>query len=200
MKKNSKIYLIIIIAILIILLILILNILFKDKNSGEDIFSYVKEKLTNQNNPDNLQETTNNEDIENINPIITEGGNSEDSSNTGTASNCVYNQISYSIGELNEFYFCNLEQENICVDKTAKCSVEVENFDETLGGNFEIFFTLSEKENKENIIQTQSVSKYIEFNSKQKLMMETTILGTEANKNLSCSYLSTKIPQQEICS
>ena len=207
MKRHSQIYLIIIVIVLILISILAINIFFIDKSSGENAFSYIKEKLTNQDNSDN-QENTNDETTDIPTTSAGGGGKSEGSSSGGgdssgtptSAKNCIYNQVSYSIGELNEYYFCNLEQEGVCVDKTAKCSVEVINFDETLGGTFGILFTLNEKENRDNIIQTQSASTYIEADNKKKLIIETTILGQEADKNISCSYTSTQIPQHEICS
>lgn len=124
---------------------------------------------------------------------------SDSSTATNSGSSCSYRQISYSIVNLNEFSICNLEEENLCVDKTAKCSVEVINFDKTIGGEFEIKFSFYNEENRKDIIASLFSNTLINPNKKQNLETELIIKGENANKNISCYYTATKIPKEKVC-
>ncbi|MFA4953329.1 MAG: hypothetical protein WC584_03840 [Candidatus Pacearchaeota archaeon] len=197
-------------AILIVLIILVLiSILFYFYNFTtlpKNLDNFFNQKKQNQNNEDNTENNNINQNIPDNNPQ-TAGSSNEGNSEGQTATQnsiptnpCVYKQITYSIGDLTEYYFCNSEESRICVDKTAKCSVKIKNLDDTLGGNFAIKFSFAEKENRSNIIITSTSNSIISPNEQKILKSELVIQGNNADKNLSCYYSTTEIPKEKICS
>src|SRR3989344_8202938 len=85
---------------------------------------------------------------------VASGGTQTNSQN----SNCEEIQISYSLRNFVKEQTCNRYEENICVDKTSYCAIEVKNLDSETTGTFTIRFTHFEIQNRNNIIETQDVS------------------------------------------
>lgn len=113
---------------------------------------------------------------------------------------CVEKQISYSIERVSEEYICNREESGVCIDKTARCAVEINSFSESTSGIFYIKLTFNEIENRSNIIATETADSYIDALNTNRINVETVIPGEDANKNLFCIYSTTKVPKEKICS
>lgn len=194
MKKNF--------TILILLIILILIAIFfylNMKNFDNNLFNKTaSEKNIETNSKNGNTETQNNPQTSGSNE---ESSDSQPPSQNSDSSNSCYNkQITYSIENINEYYFCNLEDAGSCIDKTAKCSIKVKNLDKTIGGNFEIRFSFFEKENRSNIVETSLSNSFIAPNEEKILKSELVIQGGGADKNISCYYSTTEVPKEKICS
>jgi len=119
---------------------------------------------------------------------------------TDTApSTCDEQQISYAIRNFNFYSICNEYNENICTNKIVNCSAEVDNLDYGTSGDFEIEFTFFD-ENR-NKIDTKSPSYLLEPRKSGIFegIVELTSEEGNANKEISCSYATTKIPAKKVC-
>lgn len=199
MKKKFKISLISIISIVLILVAIFFY--SSIKNFDNKLFNKIPEenKGSGIGSGNEILKTQNNSQPTASDSAV---GGSESSSKTSSPSNssCYDEQATYSIGNINEYYFCNSEEAGSCIDKTAKCSVKVQNLDITLSGNFEIKFSFFEKENRSNIIETTLSNSFISPNEEKILKAELVIQGSNANKNISCYYSTTEVPNKKICS
>ena len=98
---------------------------------------------------------------------------------------------------------CNNYEENICVDKTSYCAIEVKNLDGETTGTFTIRFTHFEIQNQNNIIETEDVSFTLSPGEIKLFESEINIQSSgedgNANKDISCTFSSEEIPTKMIC-
>ena len=190
-----------ILIILIILISIAIFFYFNTRDLDKNLFNKTLGK--NQDSETN----SGNENTKTQNNLQTTGNSNDDASDSQTSSQntnsensfCYNKQATYSIGNINEYYFCNSLESSSCVDKTAKCSVKVQNLDKTISGNFEIKFSFFEKENRSNIVEISSSNSFIAPNEEKILKSELVIQGNNADKNLSCYYSTTEVPKEKIC-
>ncbi len=197
MKKGS-VKIIVIFVALIFLLILVAGIfILKDNktNEGENIAgSLIKEEDKNDEDNVDLSE-------------IDEESNSEDSDSQSTYDSelgCITKQISYSMINLNKTSTCNQYKEDICIDKTIECSIEVHNRDNEIAGFFEIELIFTEEgSNRENPFDSKTSRFFLEPGSynifKDSIDIQSTEQDGPANKNIICFFNTLKVPRGEVC-
>ena len=205
MKKRVELYLTITLILLSIIIFYTIILLNNSKNSnGENNFlSFGRDKPeeTGENQPDTgTEERQNSYNIKNNGADSSSGsGAGSQTTNPKSSGSCYTDQVTYSIGDIKESYICNSKEEDKCVNKIAKCSVKVNNFDDEISGIFEVKFTFFEKENLSNIISTSLISLSIGPKDMGLFNTEELIQGEDADKNLSCHYSTIKVPRKEIC-
>ncbi len=131
----------------------------------------------------------------------TGGGGTESSNGEASSSNsgCVLNKISYSLKNFEKTSTCNLYDGNICIDKTAYCSVEATNLDFEISGTFEIGFSFFEQ-GQEEILYSATDSQVLEPRNSGIFEVTANFQGQDANKDLTCSFNTEQVPTREICS
>lgn len=204
MKKSKKIILIsFIVILLIIVLISLFSLIEKDNNFLETI----QKKFSNQ-------ETSNEKNSENTNPSTTagtstssgrsSGGSSGGGSSSGSSSSnpeCVLKQINYALINPDKNLICNLEQEEICLNKTIECTITIENRDSSTTGIFgiQILFVEDGKSREEYFD-----SHFTEFSlgpSQENTITAVSNIqssGKEglANQEINCFYNTLEVPQK----
>jgi len=132
-------------------------------------------------------------------------GNSQGSSGPisggQNASSCQERDITYSLLNLSQNSVCNQYEDEICIDKTVFCSVEINNRDEKDG-----FFEIELK----FVLESESVPLEIK-SSRFFLRAKESVLFEEqanfqssgengtANKNINCLFQTTEVPKKEVC-
>ncbi len=199
MKKKFIWYLFfVVIVFFLIFLYLINSLIYSTNNKFKNNFLSLGRDKPEENQPD----TKTNVDFNNIkkNSEDSQSGEAESQTiNSESPDSCYTDKVAYSIGDIREFYICNLEEENKCIDKIAKCSVKVNNFDNEISGIFEVKFTFFEKQNMSNVISTSLVGLFVGSKDMKLFNSEELIQGEDADKNLSCHYSTTKVPRKKIC-
>ena len=116
---------------------------------------------------------------------------------------CSEMQISYSLRNFIKNTTCNSFDGEICVDKTSRCSLEVQNLDDGTTGIFTIKFTHFELQDQNNILETEPVSFTLSPDQMKIFESETQIQSSgvegNANKDISCTFFSEQIPKKVIC-
>jgi len=75
----------------------------------------------------------------------------------------------------------------------------IENFHETVGGNFEVEFIIYQTENRTNVLGITSGSIVVGAKENEIVMGNSIIIGNEANLNVSCLSITSSVPSEEIC-
>ncbi len=128
-----------------------------------------------------------------------EGGGGAGGS-ASSVGNCFGQQIAYSLKNFIENSVCDEFQGSFCVKKIMNCSLEVYNLDDNTSGIFGVRFSFLEEESAFDYLSK-------EFNvgaGEHKIfegVLEIESLGESgrANKDLSCSFNTYKVPKEEIC-
>jgi len=132
------------------------------------------------------------------------GGIGGGSGSSGSSGNCRESQISYSIQNFTYISECNDEQNGVCVDKNIYCDLDAYNLDSEVDGYFGIGMHVVEEGHqigdsldydfKEIMITNEEKKKFqFVFNFQSS--------GEEgnANKILTCIYITENVPKKEIC-
>lgn len=204
MKKRASI---IIVTIVIFLILVVAGgtffILKTDKINPE--------KENNKNLPNNDEDYTIENLIDNKDDSPSEQtsaettGDSSGSSGSQSESTCSTKQISYSMENLNKISICNLNQSDICLDKTISCSIDIHNLDIETNGNFKMELIFLEKgKNKEidgfDIKTSQLFVESLEYETfTDSTNIQSTGIDGLANKEISCFYNTIEVPVKEVC-
>jgi hypothetical protein len=190
------IYLILIILILTSVSTLIIG---TDSEKQEKLNKFLSEEKLILNKKTNQTNMTSNETI--INPLNQKPNENSKTSTTSEnilSSQCNQMQISYGIKNLIKKVNCTENNEEGCLLKEVKCSVEVHNYDYETSGNFKLEFSLIDT--SETIIKTLETSEIINPRQNKTLKSKFILQDQEAkNINWACNYKSIEIPQKLIC-
>jgi hypothetical protein len=126
------------------------------------------------------------------------GGSSSGEKSESNPQTCEERQISYSLSNFVKTEECNEFSGQTCIDKTAFCSIEVKNLDYEVGGTFTLEFTFFDITDK-STIQTTQVSDNIDPRETKTFKSTINVQSPDANKEISCSYLTSQIPTKTIC-
>lgn len=197
MKKGSgKIIVIFGFAIFALILIACIFILKNNKNNEEEkniVGSLINEESTNdEDDSEKFVEKGSNEKITNS------------QTNPDLESGCIIKQISYSMINLNKTSTCNQYQDDICIDKTTECSIEVHNRDNEIAGFFEIELIFIEEGSNKEIPLDSKTSKFFlaprSYNTfKDSINIQSTEQDGPANKNIICLFNTLEVPKGEVC-
>jgi len=195
MKKESK-KIIVISVVLIFFIILVAGIfILKDNKNNEGkkniAGSLIKEEDENDVDLSEIDEEIDSED-------------NDFQTNYDSESGCITKQISYSMINLNKTSACNQYKNDICIDKTTECSIEVHNRDNKIEGFFEIKLTfIEEGGNKETPLDSKTSRFFLEPKSYNIFKDSINIKSTEqdglANKNIICLFNTLEVPRGEVC-
>jgi len=114
---------------------------------------------------------------------------------------CAERQIAYALKNFVQSANCDEFQSDVCIKKTVNCSLEVHNLDDNTDGMFGVRFSFLEEGSVFDYLDKElfvGVNGYEVFD----VALVAGSLGESgrANKDLSCSFNSYKIPKEEICS
>jgi hypothetical protein len=130
------------------------------------------------------------------------GGSSDGGSEEGSGTSSCLTSIPYSLINPQEIQTCNQESNNICLNKTIKCSIEVNNNDDTIEGDFELKASFSEKDS-EIVFESKTSKVFLGPGEESFVEMMTDIISSgvdgRANKELTCVINTASVPQREIC-
>jgi len=130
-----------------------------------------------------------------------EKNNLESGSNEVSSNNCYKKRISYSLQNFIVQEECNLFTDGNCVDKTVECSMIAFNFDDSIGGDFDVSIRVFEKGlSSENYLQEAFDTSLISSMSSQNFSETFNIQGLDAGKNLDCAFSTVSVPKIEVCS
>jgi len=210
MKRGTKILIISIVAIIIIAIV---SVLIKEKDSGNNIIENIINKIQDNSedkNPDNTNTETTSSSSSTSSSTSTSsggsgGGGGGGSSSSGSSPSCeIFEQITYSIEDINRTSVCNEYSLGNCVDKTTTCSANIKNRDSSTSGLFEIEIVFVESgKPQEDFFDSKTSSftlspgqliEYTDFAN-----IQSTGEDGLANKNINCFYNSISIPQKEAC-
>lgn len=124
------------------------------------------------------------------------GSGSSSSSDDTSSQNCRLEQISYALKNFISNSTCNLYQDEVCIDKTTTCFVNVQNLDQEVSGEFEIRFTFLEQG---EIYFTTTQTKTVQANSIEPFQHSLQLQDQEAQKNIGCTSNTLKVPKKEVC-
>ncbi len=185
-----------IIIILIVVSLIFLAFLQKNFESPQQNYyknPYATKNEDKNNEKDKNMETSDYETEQNIEEQTTEDLEEQTNANL----NC-NRKISYSLTDLNQSIKCSSFQNNACINKEISCKIKVKNLDSTISGEFQIKFFIYEAQTENRLSQ-----KIIE---KEISPAEIEIFGTtfqiqkeNANKELSCGFLTEKVPTKNVC-
>ncbi len=130
----------------------------------------------------------------NTNSINEESPNSQQPANQ---QDCSLIQISYALKNLAVNEVCNSFQQQTCIDKTVTCSLEVQNLDNQISGNFKINFNFVNEQ--EQVLSAKQHSENVEANSIKIFSVEQTFASPEASQQISCMFNTLEVPRREIC-
>jgi len=188
MKKMTRIFL-----VLIFISILLGGIFFITKNNKNFLkINNVKNDSFNKDNEESSET-----DTKSLSGWISRDTGEEDS-------NCQIKQITYSMINFNKSSVCNQQQENICIDKTVSCSIEVHNRDDGVQGFFEIELRfIKEGGEKEDAFEVK-ISEFSLSPETSKFVTGSTNIQSQgidglANQQINCFYNTLEVPQKEIC-
>ena len=131
-------------------------------------------------------------------------GGGSGGSGSGSGSNCYQEYLAYSL-DFSKNTTCNNLQLGICLDKTIRCSAEIQNLDVGASGTFKV--RLDYIEQGKNINDTLSTvtqdftlsAREIELFSDTKSFQSTGENGT-ANQEINCIFQTLEVPQKTVCS
>ncbi len=193
-------------AYFIIFSILIVGLIAIFTTSGlknESFRNFINGFQTNE-NTDSINEEGSSAIEQNTNALSEEdssqNGAESDTEETEEDPECVERKVSYSLANLEIKEICNQLIDNICTNKTAHCTLEVNNFNYEIEGTFSIEF---EFKTKEESIDRKIVSDTIAPRSFKILESEINIQSEgedgNANKEIKCAFLSKEIPVENTC-
>lgn len=201
------------IIILIILAITIISFLiysnFKAPNetiSGSTISKTTKESEQNsEQNADsfdtNSRSSTSSDGGDDSESDASASGGATGSTGTGETTippECSTEQISYSLYKISKISTCLNYQNEICIEKTAACSVTVQNLDYVISGEFQIDFILKDTLT-EQIIQQETLQATIGPRKEQTLKKTFQVASPDAGKELTCDIFTKKVPTKTVC-
>lgn len=131
------------------------------------------------------------------------GGNidKETSSYTG---GCIPKQIAHSLTNLEYNTQCREYTGEVCINKLVNCSINIQNLDAEMAGDFEIQLSMVEDgKPKEDAIDTQTFNFYLEPQESQITQGQKEILSIgedgQANKEIKCIFNTLSVPIKEPC-
>lgn len=205
MQKIGEKIIAVLLVITLIPVLLLGIFLLKDKNSDEKqskISMYGIEE--EQEDTDNIQDTINN----NYPDFLTDNENTNkepsDSQSTQNSGLCTTKQISYSMENLNKTSVCNQYQDNICINKTVYCLIDIYNKDNEISGFFDIqIFFIEENKTQQDAIDVKTFRFSLSPDSKQIITTSTNIKSSGedglANKKINCLFNTLEVPTKEVC-
>ena len=131
-------------------------------------------------------------------------GQEESTDGQSSGTECYEGQISYSITNFNVTSICNAYDEEICLDKTVICSIEIHNMDDDISGFFEIkLLFVEEGGNLENPIDEKTSRFFLEpqdYNLfEDSINIQSSGQGGLANKEITCFYSTLEVPKKSFC-
>lgn len=134
-------------------------------------------------------------------------GNEEDMNSPtiqGSELGCITKQISYSMINLSKKSTCNQYQDDICIDKTTECSIEVHNRDNEIAGFFEIELIFTEEGGNKEIPLDSKTSRFflkpMTYNVfKDSINIQSTEQDGPANKDITCLFNTLEVPKEKVC-
>lgn len=206
MHKKTKI----IITIFSITLILLLLFYFTKNITSEETkkINQTENNHTNHNQPQTEQSTNTEKNA--TKEINTQSQNGESSSSSANQeenpsiqnSQCTIKQISYSMINPNKTYICNQKENEICINKTIICSIEIHNRDSNINGTFNINLLFKE-ENEIEDLHVKNFNFNLEPMTYKRIEENITIISTKenqiANKDINCLYTTLETPKKQIC-
>lgn len=111
---------------------------------------------------------------------------------------CEERQIAYALRNFNEEEVCDEFNGEVCIRKRMICRVEIDNLDDNTEGIFSIkFYFFADT----NLIDSKIVGDFVGANE---FKIFESILDLDdsnglANKDISCSFNSEKVPKEEVC-
>lgn len=200
----DKIKIIIIALISLFFLITILALLYNNPN--ENIIKEIFNQKT-QDNPLSIKDSSN---INNSKDIVENNQDTNPSKSSGEGSSSIFSsscsneQIVYSMIDFNKTSVCNEYSLGNCVDKTVACSVNVENKDSKLMGEFEIELIFVEsKKLEEDAFDKKILTFSLGPGQTRKISDATRIQSAGqdglANKEINCLFNTLKVPKKEVC-
>ncbi|MBI3622883.1 hypothetical protein HY212_02270 [Candidatus Pacearchaeota archaeon] len=188
--------------------------ILSQNNKDKGIRNVINEVFGGKDNSGNLDNSTNNNDGQTNN--FDKGSNSGLGSSGGSGSGgsgdqgsssgagCIKSQISYSLENIKVEQTCNAFNGEICTDKTVKCSIEVHNLDNGIGGNFGVRVSFVEEgKETESQLDAKSANFIIGPNEFKQYNESINLHGSNENdppnKNIKCLYVTLEVPKQEVC-
>ena len=135
---------------------------------------------------------------------ISTSGSSSSATIEVSESGCILEQVAFSLKNFYEYSTCNTFQGGICIDRNVICSLEVENFDPALGGNFEILFKVSKNVEGSLIeIESSTMTNFVEalevITFEKIFNIQGIGIEGDANQAVTCSFDPAEIRSREIC-
>ncbi len=128
------------------------------------------------------------------------GGGAGGISGEVVGENCFEQQIAYSLKDFKQNSDCNDFDGEICIKKMINCTIDVYNLDDNLNGMFEMRFDfLEEGIAFDFMLQSFDVAPNAYKTFEGVLEVESSGETGRANKELSCSSITSKVPKEEIC-
>jgi len=126
------------------------------------------------------------------------GGSSEGSGSTTSSATCVPERISYALRQFSENIVCLQSVQSICVDLAANCSVEVNNLDSAVSGDFTIELTLLDSAEQE--IDSHEVTKDVPAGTNKIFLHEFRITSSSGVDEFgSCAFKTIRTPSRQVC-
>ncbi len=126
------------------------------------------------------------------------GGGGSGGSSSDDPSSCSQIPISYALKNFMKDSTCLSYNDNTCIDKIINCSVQVQNLDMEVSGEFTVKIRLQELENQ-NIIEETEVTYPVEQESLKIFEKAFSFQNEEANKNYTCIFSTTQTPTKSSC-
>lgn len=196
----------IVLGIIIAFTILSIIAIKTERPEGESLFESIFKSDKNDDKLGDEKDTSKEENLEieeelDIDNLDGEGDYGDTSV---SSSNCVVEKISYSLMNSDKITTCNQYQEEICIDKTVECSIEIHNRDSEVSDLFEVeLIFLEEGETKEEPIDIK-ISSFTPQPQDFKIFRESINVQSTgedgvANKNINCFFNTLKVPTKEVC-
>jgi len=172
-------------------------------NNGEE--SDLQDQETQRDETSNIGDSIDPNNNE-ISPQESDGGSGGEAGGgeLSPITGCTISQSSYSLENIQINQVCNAYSGQICIDKTITCSIEINNLDFEIKGNFnlEMFFVEAgklksdalEARNSEFIIDPGEFQLYEET-----LNIQGSGENDPSNKEITCFYNTLETPRREIC-
>jgi len=186
------------------LLVVIIGVFMLANNGEEKNFLNKIANLFTSEEPKNTEQTTPGGSTSSSSSSSSSGSSSGGSSSSSeglSTPDCETEPLSYSLLAINKTETCNSEQNEICLDKTILCSLDVRNRDKKAAGNFKIELKfLQEGGSISEPIEKIVHLVFLEPEAQEHLEDSTTIQSTGeegiANKNINCFYNTLEVPEK----
>ncbi len=172
-----------------------------EREPAQDVIKKIEERASSGNPSENQELIQQSPTTQSAGSSSTGSSQSESSSVPSPSQqteNCNPSQVPYALENLEVASICNVLEEEICIDRTTSCSLDVTNLHNTAGGQFTIIFSYTDANQQTYIIDTETISFNIAPQETLIFESETNVQSQgsqgDANRETTCSFSSEEIP------